>query len=35
MDRVIKSLASLTDQAAHFSKKQSAKEPEVNELLIN
>ena len=35
MVRAINSLASFADQAAHFSKKQSVKEPEVKELLIN
>ena len=35
MDRAIKSLASFADQAAHFSKKQCEKEPEVKESLVN
>ena len=35
MDRAIKSLACLADQAVHFSKKWSVKEPEDNGSLIN
>ena len=35
MDRAIRLLASLSHQVAHFSKKQSVKELEDKQLLIN